>query len=135
NRPLALAGKVALPHRRRVAIQEVGPSIRMIVRLWTEPCLDEHVLHRLPRDLVPEPPHRLHDLGVAPAGLLPDPDDSLTDALLDARAAGFGVRRLGPLVWRVLDAPHPLAEGRVADDRNQLLDAAAQLLPVPYQPT
>src|SRR5690606_23425464 len=107
----------------------------MVVRLRPKPGLDEHVLNRLPRDLVPEPPHRLHDLGIAPAGLFPDPNDRLADAFLHAGTARLGVLRLGPLVRRVFGAPHPLAEGRVADDRDQPLDAAAQRLPAPYQLT
>lgn len=42
DRPLPLAGEVALPHRRGVASQEVGPSVGMVVPRWAEPGFDEH---------------------------------------------------------------------------------------------
>ena len=83
---------------------------------------------------MPQPAHRLNNLGVSPAGFLSDADDRFADALLDAWPARLGVLRLGPLIRCVLDAPHPLAERRVADDRDQVLDPGSETLPVLHQP-
>jgi hypothetical protein len=61
-------------------------------------------------------------------------NDGVAKAFLDSRATGVGVFRFGPLVWGILDTSHPFAERRVADDRNQLLDASPQFLPVLDKP-
>jgi hypothetical protein len=71
DRPFPLAGEVALPHRGGVAFQEFGPSIRMVLGLGAETGFDQHVLHGLARNRVPQPPHRLNDLRVPPAPMHP----------------------------------------------------------------
>ncbi len=104
------------------------------MRLRAEASVDQHILHGLAGNIVPQSAHRLHDLRVAPAGLLADADDCFADALLDAWPARLGVLRLGPLIRRILDAPHPLAERRVADDRDQVLDPRSETLAVLNEP-
>lgn len=80
------------------------------MRLRAEASVDQHILHGLAGDIVAQPAHRLNDLGVSPAGLLSNANDRFADALLDAWPARLSVLCLGPLIWRVLDVPHPLAE-------------------------
>ena len=99
--------------------------------LLSQSRFHQHVLHRLPRDLVPQPPHRLHNFGVSPPSLFADPDDRVADTLLDAGTAWLGVLRLGPVVGGVLQLSDPLAERRVADDRDQLLDPSPHLPKAP----
>ena len=117
-----------------VAFEELGPSIRVILRFRSKACLHDHVLDRLPRYFVTEPSHGLDDLGVSPASLLTDANNRFADALLDAWPARLGILRFRPLIRRVLDIPHPLAECGIADDGDQLLDASPEFLAVLNQP-
>lgn len=101
DRPLPLRREVALPHRGGMAFQEVRPSVGMVARIGTEPSFNQNVLDGLARDSVAKPPHRLDDLGVAPASLFADPDDRVGNALVGpwpaalAFASDFG-RFAGP---------------------------------------
>jgi len=104
------------------------------MRLRAEASGDQYILHGLAGNVVPQPAHRLNDLGVSPAGFLSNTNDRFTDALLDAWPARLSVLCLGPLIRRVLHAPHPLAERRVADDRDQVLDPRSETLAMLDQP-
>jgi len=67
------------------------------MRLWAEAKIDQHILQGLAGDIVPQPGHRLNDLGLSPAGFFSDADDRFADALLDTWPAWLGVLRLGRL--------------------------------------
>ncbi len=51
QRPLLLTGKVALPKRIGVTFQEFVPSVRMVAWRRREAGFNDHVLHRLARNL------------------------------------------------------------------------------------
>ena len=68
-----------------MAFEEVRRCVGMIAVIGTQTSCDEDVLDRLPRDPMNEPPHCLDDLGVAPAGLFPDPGDCVSEMLSSVR--------------------------------------------------
>ena len=82
-----------------------------------------------------QPSHRLNKLGVSPPILFSDPKDRFADTLLEWRAARLGDLRLGAFVRPVFKAANPLAERRIADDRDQVFNPATETLAVLDQPT
>ena len=119
DRPLPLRGEVALPHRGRVAFQKVRPRVGMVAGIRTKAGLDKDVLDGLSRDTMAKSPHGLDNLRVSPAGLFPNTNGRIGDALIGPRPAGLllclGLR---PFCWPVLHRSDPATEGRVANDRD-----------------
>ena len=96
--PLPHAREVALPKRLGMPLEELGPGIRVGVRIGTEALSQQDVLDRLSRNVVPEPFHRLANFGVSPSRLFSDPDDQLRypfarlgPARFLGRLVGFGL--------------------------------------------
>lgn len=92
--PLLLASEVALPKRVGVAFEKLVPGVRMIARRWSKTSLDDHVLHRLTRNVNAHATELLQDLGIAEAGLFRVPNEESPvrgdqSSLIVAHAAGI----------------------------------------------
>ena len=75
GRPLLFAREVALPERVGMPRHELVSGVRVGVRIGTQPRGQQDVLHRLPRNAVPEPFYGLANFGVSPSRLSSDPDN------------------------------------------------------------
>src|SRR6056297_3669553 len=118
-----------------MALEKVRPSVGMVAGIRAESSLDQNVFDGLTRDPMAEPAHRLDDLGVAPAGLFAYPDNRIGDALVGPWPARLTFHfRFRPSSRPVFHRPNPAAEGRIAHDRNQVLDPRPKLFAVPNQP-
>lgn len=131
ERPLLLASEIALPQRVGVAFEELVPCVRVVAWRRCEAGVDDHVLHRLTRNVNAHPPQLLQDLRVTEAGFLSDPQDGFTNVFKHLRPARSFLRGCLRWLWRVvLHLPNPAPERRVRHDRHHVFDLPAQLFAV-----
>ena len=76
--------------------EKLRPRITAVARLRPKARLKKDILDRLPSDDMPKLPQGLNDLRVAPAGLVLDPHDGITDGFFKARVGDLPSVRLWP---------------------------------------